>query len=58
MIGSEICYDAGRNDKKHRIRLSEFTPMARLQREFDGMVKKYGLIDPTEYIYQHQLVKA
>lgn len=25
---------------------------------FDGMVKKYGLIDPTKYIYQHKLVKA
>ena len=25
---------------------------------FDGMVRKYGLIDPTKYIYQHQLVKA
>jgi len=25
---------------------------------FDGMVKKYGLIDPAKYIYQHQLVKA
>jgi len=34
MIGSEICYDAGRNDKKHRVRLSEFTPMACLQREY------------------------
>jgi len=25
---------------------------------FDGMVKKYGLIDPSKYIYQHKLVKA
>lgn len=25
---------------------------------FDGMVKKYGLIDPSKYIYQHKLAKA
>lgn len=25
---------------------------------FEGMVKKYGLIDPSKFIYQHQLAKA
>lgn len=43
---------------KHYERKSQKVSKLYRRYGFEGMVKKYGLIDPSKYIYQHQLVKA
>ena len=53
---SYVGYD-NRNDNLYNKKSQTVSKLYR-RYGFDGMVKKYGLIDPAKYIYQHQLVKA
>jgi len=53
---SYVGYD-NRNDNLYNKKSQTVSKLYR-RYGFDEMVKKYGLIDPAKYIYQHQLVKA